>query len=247
MQQYTEKRKLDFTKGMPKICVSITENNLADVISAVQQAQETPADLIEWRLDYFPGDFFSALEMLALEMKLPLLCTLRTKEEGGNASITKREYKKTVTRLIESGLCDYVDIELSAGEIMARRLVEHASQCGIGTVLSKHDFNKTLPQKTLVHIFHKMHRIGADLPKIAVMPNDPEDVLTLLGAALQASREIGPLAAISMGELGKISRAAGGNYGSRLTFSSGKSPSAPGQIPTETLAEIMRTFLCGAE
>lgn len=243
MEKTAHKKRLDFTQGRPKICVPITGESFADVTAAIKQAQETPADMLEWRTDHFQGDLMPALAQIAQQTTLPLLCTLRTREEGGNALVTGAEYQQIVSGLITSGFCDYVDIELSAGEAVVKKLIELAGENRIATVVSKHDFVRTPPLKTLLSTFRKMHGLGADLPKIAVMPCVPEDVLVLLEASLQASREIGPLAAISMGDLGKISRVAGGIFGSRLTFSSGTKRSAPGQIPAQTLSAMMQTFL----
>lgn len=233
---------LNFAGRVPKICVPITAGKLPDILAELQAAGCEPADLVEWRLDHFQGEVMPALQVIAQNTALPLLCTLRTKAEGGNADVTKDGYESILAGLIASGLCACVDIELSLGEAAVKRLVKQAKDRGIGTVLSMHDFVKTPGREELISTFLKMHALGAMLPKIAVMPNTPEDVLVLLDAALRAGREIGPLAAISMGNLGKISRVIGGHYGSCLTFSSGKSGSAPGQISTQSLFTLMQTF-----
>ena len=84
-----------------------------------------------------------------------------------------------------------------------------------------------------------MKALGADLPKYAVMPRTPGDVLALLAATWEASSEIGPVITMSMGELGKITRAEGGVFGSCLTFGAGLNASAPGQIDAENLRAIL--------
>jgi 3-dehydroquinate dehydratase-1 len=85
-----------------------------------------------------------------------------------------------------------------------------------------------------------MQELGAHLCKIAVMPKDSGDVLELLQAANDFNKEGDcPFAAISMGPLGKVSRFAGGLFGSALTFASAGRPSAPGQISVEKLRKLL--------
>ena len=49
-------------------------------------------------------------------------------------------------------------------------------------VVSNHDFEKTPSKEEIVARLQKMQELGADLPKIAVMPQCKKDVLTLLAA-----------------------------------------------------------------
>ena len=51
--------------------------------------------------------------------------------------------------------------------------------------------------------------------------NGRRKTLALLAATWEASSEIGPVITMSMGELGKITRAGGGVFGSCLTFGAG--------------------------
>jgi len=51
-----------------------------------------------------------------------------------------------------------------------------------------------------------------------------------------------PLAIMSMGELGKISRVSGALTGSVFTFASLHGASAPGQIPIERMTNYLQEF-----
>lgn len=86
-----------------------------------------------------------------------------------------------------------------------------------------------------------MQEIGADLPKIAVMPISSEDVLKLLEAtnSMKQKYSTRPIIAISMGHLGVISRLSGELFGSCMTFGSAKDASAPGQIEVKELKNIL--------
>jgi 3-dehydroquinate dehydratase-1 len=84
--------------------------------------------------------------------------------------------------------------------------------------------------------------VGADIVKIAVMPQGPQDVLSLLTAALEFTSTTAqvPVIAISMSALGAITRLAGSAFGSAVTFAAGQAASAPGQIPAAQLQALLK-------
>ena len=78
--------------------------------------------------------------------------------------------------------------------------------------------------------------MGADVAKIAVMPQSREDVMTLMEATMEADHSLDiPVVTMSMGRLGVLSRLAGTLTGSAMTFASVGEASAPGQIPIEQM------------
>lgn len=89
-----------------------------------------------------------------------------------------------------------------------------------------------------------MQDLGADLPKIAVMPQSPQDVLTLLAATLTMKEKYAtrPLITMSMGKSGGVSRVTGRLFGSAMTFGTVGQASAPGQIAIAKLREVMDMF-----
>lgn len=231
---------LCFGKGLPKICIPLTGGGMPALLSEMQEVRDLPADLYEWRIDTFFGSYSEGLD--ALNRKLagkPLLCTLRTKKEGGRAELAPEGYEAFLSGLLDRGGFQLLDIELSCGEDRVKRLLERARCKGIGTVVSLHDFEKTPPEEEIFRTLEKMKKLGADLPKVAVMPESPRDVLSLLSATLRARETLGPVITVSMGSLGKLSRISGQIFGSCLTFGSGQSSSAPGQINAEDLQAIL--------
>ena len=121
-------------------------------------------------------------------------------------------------------------------------MAERAHERGVKVVASSHDFEKTPNVGEMVDRLCRMQRAGADLLKIAVMPKDPGDVLTLLAATWQmrecyASQ---PVITMAMGGKGVISRMAGEIFGSALTFGSAGKASAPGQVKAEELKGVLR-------
>lgn len=231
---------LRFGQGLPRICVPLTGESMPALLREIQYVRDLPADLYEWRLDCFFGSFSKALDALKQELSSrPLLCTMRTRAEGGNSDLSPEGYEEFLSALLDMGGFQLLDVELSCGEERVRALVEKAREKGVGLVVSRHDFTKTPPEREILHTLEKMKEIGADLPKIAVMPQTPEDVLTLLSATLEASRRLGPVITMSMGGLGKLSRVCGAVFGSCLTFAAGQSASAPGQIGAEDLQAML--------
>src|SRR5262249_44731221 len=87
--------------------------------------------------------------------------------------------------------------------------------------------------------FLTAQELGGDVAKVAVMPRDRMDVLTLLAATAEADATTKiPLISMSMGPLGAVTRMIGGAFGSSLSFAVGEAASAPGQMPIAVLAAV---------
>lgn len=232
---------LRFGAGLPKVCVPLVSPSEPGLKEEIRACLALPADLLEWRADCFFADPLDALPLVCREAgRRPLLVTLRRKEEGGKACLSVEAYEELLWNLLERGGFSLLDVELSAGEDRVRRLAHKARERRIGLVVSRHDFEKTPGEEEMVSTLVRMKELGADLPKLAVMPQCPGDVLALLSATLKASAQIGPVITMAMGSLGKVSRACGGLTGSCLTFGAGDSASAPGQLNAEDLKAILQ-------
>jgi len=86
-----------------------------------------------------------------------------------------------------------------------------------------------------------MQDMGADIPKIAMMPRNTQDVITLLSATNRMFTEFAdrPIVTMSMSGKGVISRLSGEVFGSAMTFGAVGQVSAPGQIPVEKLNLVL--------
>lgn len=231
---------LRFGSGRPKICVPLTGKTLPELTAEAGKVKTLPADLYEWRIDHFSGDLESAMAVLKEELsEKPLLCTVRTKGQGGELALAPEKYEKLLLKLLNMVGPGLLDIELSTGEERVRKLVTAAKTKGVGVVISHHDFSKTPPRWEMEETLERMKALGADLPKLAVMPQSPEDVLELLSATLHVSERLGPVITMAMGELGKISRICGSVFGSCMTFGAGSNASAPGQLDARDLLTIL--------
>lgn len=231
-------RDVEIGAGLPKICVSVIEKRTKEIIRSAINIKELGADIIEWRADWFQ-DIFDKGEMLHTLERLrgtlgnaPLLFTFRTGKEGGARTIDPEMYVRINLRAIKSGYIDMVDVELFTGDDEIGRMVNVAREYGVKVVMSNHDFQKTPPQEEIVARLLKMERVGADISKIAVMPNNKKDVLTLLAATEEMATNYAdrPIVTMSMSGTGVLSRLCGEVFGSAITFGAAGKASAPGQM-----------------
>ncbi|NMA76687.1 MAG: type I 3-dehydroquinate dehydratase [Actinomycetales bacterium] len=251
-------RGIELGRGRPEIIVPLVEAYQEDLLEQAARAAQTPARIMEWRLDRFRPDLedveehrdavLGALPALrgALGPDRALLVTFRTAHEGGSRPIADRDLGILLESLISGrragtqASVDLVDIETSRDPGMVERVISAAHRHGTVVVGSFHDVDATPSEHTLTEILRSQRRLGADVPKIAVTPHSARDVLTLLSASLTVAEELsGPHIAISMGTLGVSSRVAAETFGSAATFSTAGAGSAPGQLAADDVAQIL--------
>lgn len=239
-------RNLEIGSGRPKICVPVTGLTCDDILKQAEAVVQSPADMIEWRADRmqpFPSvqeitETAAALRNIVGER--PVLFTIRTKAEGGNADISDEKYGEACRLAAESGYIDLVDIEILAHGSQTDEIIKAVHETGTGVVLSSHNFTSTPSAELLFRLFTYMNIHGGDILKIAVMPNSRGDVMNLLDASYAASQKFDkPVIAISMGQPGMLSRISGEITGSAITFASVGEGSAPGQLSAQETARIL--------
>lgn len=248
MRKSLKIRNMELGAGRPKVCVPITGKTQADIISEAELAIAAQADLIEWRADHYEDvlDLDKAAETASKLRKcvgnMPVLFTYRT--EGCDNSISEEDYIALNEKMIEEKSVDLIDIELLKGDDLCRNLCGKAHEKGIYVVISNHDFIGTPNDQAIVEMLCKMRELGGDVPKVAVMPNNSEDVLTLLSATNQYANAHadGPLITMSMGWLGGVSRVSGEIFGSALSFGSTVRASAPGQLSAKDLIDVLQVL-----
>ena len=120
-------------------------------------------------------------------------------------------------------------------------LVQDAHTAGVKVVCSSHDFHKTPPKAEMVSRMVAMQQAGADLPKLAVMPQSRADVLELLAATAEMTdhHPETPVITMSMGALGAVSRLCGEAFGSAMTFANPGTASAPGQVGLDVVNAVL--------
>lgn len=240
-------RNIAIGEGMPKICVPIVGVTKEAILEEARAITKLPADVVEWRIDWFEGvfdwaqmeDVLKALRETLGEM--PILMTFRTSKEGGEKAIDDETYAEINIKAAKTGLVDLVDVEVFTGDEIVKKIIEGAHEAGVKVVASNHDFDKTPDKEDIVGRLCKMQELGADIPKIAVMPQSKKDVLTLLAATEEMATEHAdrPIITMSMAGTGVVSRLAGEAFGSALTFGAAAKASAPGQMEVNDLKKVL--------
>ncbi|MGM3161993.1 type I 3-dehydroquinate dehydratase [Dickeya undicola] len=234
-------------EGAPKIIVSLMGKDVSSIESEAHYYRDFDFDILEWRIDHFDDVEHSdsvldaARRLRGIIRDKPILFTFRTAKEGGEKDISPHAYIALNNRIIDSGLVDLIDLELFTGDQAVSETIAHAHARGVKVVMSNHDFHKTPPKDEIVKRLCKMQALGADIPKIALMPQNKTDVLTLLSATLEMHEKHldRPIITMSMSKSGVISRLAGEVFGSAATFGALKKASAPGQIDIQNLRSVL--------
>ena len=242
-------RNIKIGEGMPKICVPIVGTTDEDILQAAQEACETSADLVEWRVDWYEFVFdIDRVKDLAKELRkvlgeMPLLFTFRTKKEGGEKEISYDKYVQLTRGIAETSYVDMIDLEVFFDDKIPE-LVTELQKTGIKIIGSNHDFIGTPDKEEIIRRLCHMQDIGVDIPKIAVMPQNSKDVITLLSATQEMTSNYAtrPIVTMSMAGIGAVSRVAGEVFGSAITFGAMKKASAPGQIDVEELKKILEVL-----
>ncbi len=239
-------RNVKIGEGLPKICVPIVGKTREEILDAAQKLLPVGADLVEWRVDWYEDVFhYEKVEETAKQLRsvlgdMPLLFTFRTSKEGGEASIETADYVALNQKICASGYVDLVDVEAFTGDDAVKAVVEEAHKYGVKVIASNHDFDKTPEKSDIIFRLRKMQELGADIPKIAVMPRNKKDVLILLCATEEMTAYADrPIITMSMAGTGVISRICGEVFGSALTFGCVGKASAPGQMDAQTLREML--------
>ena len=236
-------------EGKPKIVVPIVARTEEEVEEQVKEARQQKADMLEWRGDWFDGIFdWERVENVLRQLRkyvgeIPVLFTFRTANEGGEKEISRDEYRRLNIEVAKSKMADLIDVEGVAFE-NADSLIEELKELGSKVIVSSHDFNKTPQKNEMIRRLCEMQKMGADIVKLAVMPQSVKDVLELLAATEEMNRLYAnqPIVTMSMAGQGVISRLAGELVGSAMTFGTAGKASASGQIDVKELDFILTTI-----
>jgi 3-dehydroquinate dehydratase-1 len=231
----------------PLICTPLVGRTLDKIMAELDVVLPKKPDVLEWRVDFFEqiGDTAAVIAAAAAIKKkangIPVLFTRRSTIEGGEKiALNEGQVISMYAAVCQSKSIDLIDYEMAndAANIVRVRDVARASD--IKLVLSFHNFSYTPGLETLAAKFLMADQLGADVAKVAVMPRNLDDVLTLLSATHEASKQLRiPLISMSMGPLGAMTRLFGWTFGSALTFAVGAASSAPGQVPIEDLNTVL--------
>ncbi|WP_420420611.1 shikimate dehydrogenase [Simkania sp.] len=199
---------------------------------AIEEANKK-GEAIELRLDLLKDlQHVSKLKSLC---KLPVIFTLRKKDQGGKFEGNEQNREAKLLELLALKP-DYVDLEFDVDPSFVEKV--HQNFPDVAIICSSHDFDKTpadLEQK-----LKQMTHMRASIYKIATYANSSLDSLRMLSFILQKRREGVSLAGMCMGPHGDMTRILAPVVDSLLCYTSlsSEAETAPGQVPVDTLEEI---------
>ena len=178
--------------GRTQVIVPVSGDTRAitDQVGALASCR---ADIVEWRADTYlfslVGSHFVAASEVADDLvrmaryvadasPLPILATIRTSVEGGEASLDDEEYCALVAALAPH--VGGVDVEIRRDGSSA--LIEDAHAAGALVIGSFHDFEGTPSDDQLAEVLADMNYAGADVLKFACMAHSATDAARVLGA-----------------------------------------------------------------
>lgn len=224
--------------GIPRVAGVIVDGwNKAIVDRAVAEG----ADLLELRIDCFKSLKEERVLEAVTKIKkrgLPLIATIRKKEEGGKKSIDDKRRLQLFKKVIP--LVDAVDIELGSSRIL-KDVIDLAHRMDKKVIVSYHNFKTTPGEKVLEGVVKRGKVVKGDIVKIATMARNRTDILRLLRITARYKN----LITICVGRMGAISRVLFPLMGSLITYGSLGSATAPGQLSLVTIKEQLRLYYTG--
>ncbi len=198
---------------------------------AIDQVLKYNPTFIEIRLDLMEGDLQDQARTIREKTAVPLIATLRSREEGGrfvgDADLWMR-IVEPITRYV-----DYVDMET--------RYRDHAPYIkdqGIQIIASLH--TDDMPSSSELGEIEALLRSYGDIPKIVVKPRTADDLMTLVTFTHRAKR---PICTSIMGANFRYARAVLPLFGSKFVFCHAGTPTAEGQYhirEMRQLADLLR-------
>lgn len=233
-------------KGKPLVCVPVMESSKEEILRETRRLEEAHTEMIEWRVDAFENvGSPNAIREILNEMKhiikeSILVYTFRSKNQGGCKALSAADIYDIHQVAAESDVVDFIDVEYFEAK-NPQKEIAMLREMGAYVIASHHDFEQTPDTEVIRMLLEQIRESGADVVKLAVMPQNMWDVLHLLEETnrFHENHPDYPLITMSMGAKGGISRVAGEFFGSCVTFGAGGQASAPGQLPVKQLEEIL--------
>ena len=215
-----------------KIAIPIFQKKCENVVEVANDCIIKGADILEFRIDALKNPDISEIKNTIEEINFPMIATNRINSEGGSFKGSEEERINILYECCD--LVDYVDIELQSDDAHITKIHD----TGVTTIVSYHDFEKTPDLNEINYIVEKEQKLG-DIAKVAFMPENLEDTLTILAVLSHCENTI----AISMGDLGSYTRVMASKFNSPITFAAGRDATAPGQIDIETMKALLNMDL----
>ena len=218
---------------IPRIAISVGDREDNKLIKSLF------VDILEIRVDQFKKTEPVYVKNIIKKRKkigVPLILTIRSKEEGGQRDVSNELKSKIFEENIP--LVNAVDIELKSP--ILSEVVKTARKNKKIVIISWHNFKMTPNDKMLKDILTKAKKSGAHLIKIAAKANREKDLNRLMRFTIENKSK--NIITISLGEIGSISRLTFPGLGSLITYAYINKPSGLGQRTLDELQEHLRVY-----
>jgi 3-dehydroquinate dehydratase/shikimate dehydrogenase len=182
-----------------RVLVVIGRTRHKMVVAELLEAVKRGGKFIELRLDFLAKavDF----KRLSPYKQCPWVATLRRPSDGGRFPGTEAERQVILRQAIVSGIFDWVDLETDIASTIPRF-------GSVKRIVSYHNLAET--PGALEDIYATMLKQDADVYKMAVLAQTPEDVIRVVRLQQSAPK---PTIAFCMGDIGQPSRFLALKYG----------------------------------
>src|SRR3989344_4475417 len=222
--------------------LSVIPQSFNDLKKILKQRHET--DLIELRLDNINFNDLISFNFDSIFSSMPLILTLRSKQEGGFFSEGEEKRIQLIKKIInsENKRIEFIDLEHSIQENTLKKLIESAAEKNKKIILSSHNLKKAFSKQELKKKFLEMKKFNAEVIKIIGTASKLTDNLILIDLLkeLNQKKNQQKVSLALMAEKGQPSRILGALFGNYLTYCAlnEESLTASGQITLKELNEF---------
>lgn len=196
-------------KGKPLVCVPVMESSKEEILRETRRLEEAHTEMIEWRVDAFENvESPNAIREILNEMKhiikeSILVYTFRSKNQGGCKALSTADIYDIHQVAAESDVVDFIDVEYFEAK-NPQKEIAMLQEMGVYVIASHHDFEQTPNAEVIRMLLEQIRESGADVVKLAVMPQNMWDVLHLLEETnrFHENHPDHPLITMSMGAKG---------------------------------------------
>lgn len=230
---------MELNQSKISFCIPLVSETVEDLKKEADTVVKQLPDFAEWRVDYLDPeqDFDQALEVIKnlKKKQVGIIFTIRSAAEGGAREISDDQRLSMIKKAIESGSCDYVDIEKISDPGFTSEVTQLTLANQVGLIRSYHNFQGVPALEKIKEILDRSVML-CDVAKAAYMCHSIPDFVRLEEAgAYYAEKHDKPLILIGMGEAGEIGRIMPELLSSCLSYAKGTHESAPGQLSLDQI------------
>ncbi|MDD1708099.1 MAG: type I 3-dehydroquinate dehydratase [Methanoregulaceae archaeon] len=195
----------------------------------IPEAEESGADLVELRLDLFPRNLSPDQTICIRSCTLPLIVTVRSRQEGGNFRGAPDDWWALVSPWLSEAT--YVDVEQDFS-MLAPLIMDE----GPDIIASFHS-GRMLIGGELGAVATRLRAYG--MPKLVVRPESPIDVLTLCWFTQRTEK---PIITSTIGSRYRYARVMLPLFGSEMAFGYAGEATAEGQFTVREMRQMIDTL-----